>query len=66
MNKEEYNNEPVYYCTHCLSLCIKGVPGMQGLDYCDDCGATDIKTTHIEEWKNLYKSKYGFEYLEKY
>ena len=28
-------------------------------DYCDDCGSTDIATTDIETWREMYKNKYG-------
>lgn len=62
-NKEEYNAIPVYYCSSCLSLNIKGIPELKGLDYCDDCGATIINSSNIEEWKELYKNRYGFDYL---
>ena len=63
MEKEEYNKEPVFYCTHCLSLKIKTIPGLEGLDFCDDCGATNIQETDINTWRNMYKEKYGFDYL---
>lgn len=36
---------------------------MKGLDYCDDCGATIINSSNIEEWKELYRNRYGFDYL---
>lgn len=38
---------------------------MEGLnlDYCDECGSTDIGQLHIEEWRNLYRDRYGFDYL---
>ena len=65
-DSNEYNNEPVFYCEHCLSLRIKSVPGMEELDYCDKCGSTDIKQTDIETWKQLYKEKNGFFYLDKF
>ena len=32
-DNNEFNNEPVFYCKHCLSLKIKSVPGMEELDY---------------------------------
>lgn len=53
---EDYNEEPVFYCTHCLSLKIKG---LEGYDYCDDCGGTDIETTDIFTWRQMYKDRYG-------
>lgn len=63
LSKEQYNEEPVYYCKSCLSLGIKTVtPGLD-LDYCKDCGSTDIDRVNIEEWRALYKERYGFDYL---
>lgn len=53
MSKEDYNNEPVYYCKRCHSLNIS-VLG-DDLDCCDDCGSTDIDSCHIEEWIKKYK-----------
>jgi hypothetical protein len=37
----EYNEEPVLYCEHCLSLKIRDA-GLEDLIYCDECGATNI------------------------
>ena len=65
-NKEAFNNEPVCYCKHCLSLKVKSVPGMKELDYCDECGTTDIGQTDIETWRQLYREKFGFDYLDKF
>ena len=62
----KYNNEPVFYCKHCLSLRIKSVPDMEELDYCDDCGSTAIDSTDIETWRQLYKDRNGFDYLDKF
>ena len=62
----EYNNEPVFYCKHCLLLRIKSVPDMEELDYCDDCGSTAIDSTDIETWRQLYKDRNGFDYLDKF
>jgi hypothetical protein len=55
LNKEDYNNIPVAYCKHCLSLKIMAVDG--NLDYCDDCGCTDIGFVHINDWELLKNSK---------
>lgn len=60
--KEKYNAEPVFFCINCLSLRIKTIEGM--LDYCDECGQTNIKTTNIEHWEDLFEQKYGYNYLE--
>lgn len=65
INSNDYNDEPVYYCKSCLSLGIKTVTLGLDLDYCKDCGSTDIGQTHIEEWQKSYRNKYGFDYLTK-
>lgn len=65
-DNNEFNNEPVFYCKHCLSLKIKSVPGMEELDYCDECGATDIGKTDIDTWRQMYRGKFGFDYLDKF
>lgn len=65
-DKKEFNDEPVFYCKNCLSLKIKTVPSMIELDYCDDCGSTDISKTDIETWRQLYKDRFGFDYLDKF
>lgn len=57
LTKEDYNNEPVYYCSSCLSLLIRELDN--NICFCDECGDTDIKTSHIEEWEKLYIEKYG-------
>lgn len=58
----KYNKEPVLYCTSCLSLKIMGVDDM---DYCDDCGSTDVVSSSIEEWENLYIQRYGKKFIDK-
>lgn len=60
----QYNDEPVLYCKHCLSLKIRDA-GLESLTYCDDCGSTDIEETDIFSWENMYEGKYGFKYLDK-
>ena len=62
---KEYNDEPVFYCKSCLSLGVKTVASGLDLDYCKDCGSTDIGQAHIEDWQNLYRERYGFDYLTK-
>ena len=61
-----YNEVPVLYCKHCLSLNIRNIPRMEDSDYCDDCGSTDIGECSIEEWETLYENRYGHKYLEEY
>ena len=58
----QYNDIPVHYCKSCLSLRIKTVVANSNLDYCDECGSTDIGQSHIEEWRETYKKRYGFYY----
>lgn len=65
-DKEQYNNIPVFYCKHCLSLKILSVPGIEDLDFCDECGTTNIGKTDIKTWEKMYKEKYGFNYLDKF
>lgn len=65
-DNREFNTEPVFYCKHCLSLRIKAVPGLSHLDYCDECGATDIAQTDIETWRKMYREKFGFDYLDEF
>lgn len=57
---EEYDQVPVYYCRQCLSLRIKSINSY--VDYCDECGSTDIGETDIFTWKKMYKEKYGKDY----
>lgn len=64
-SKQEYNEEPVFYCKNCLSLKIKTVQVDSNLDYCDECGSTSIAQTNIEEWRDTYKNRYGTDYLNK-
>lgn len=59
-----YNDEPVYYCSHCLSLRVRDA-GLPDLLYCDECGSSDILSTKIEVWESLYKEKYGVRYLDR-
>lgn len=64
MNKEIYDSIPVHYCSNCLSLKIRTL-GQTDDVYCDECGSTDILTSSIHEWEELYKQKYGHSYLKK-
>lgn len=53
---DEFNDIPVYYCKHCLSLLIKEDEFVG--DYCAECGCTDIDETQIEDWERMYLRKY--------
>ena len=58
----QYNDIPVEYCAHCLSLAIMDA---DGIPYCNECGSTDIKEANIFDWENLYKTRYGKSYIGK-
>ena len=58
-----YNDEPVWYCTKCLSLNIVTNEDHTDL-YCADCGRKrtkpqDIDFTSIYKWMKLYEKAYG-------
>lgn len=57
-NKEtiDYNSEPVFYCKHCMSLHIIDSGFM---DYCANCGSTDIETASLEEYDVEHKKRFG-------
>lgn len=59
--KKQYNDEPVFCCKRCLSLNIKTVDGM---DYCDDCGSTDLDYIHIDVWESIYEDMHGEKYIK--
>lgn len=61
--QNEYNDEPVYFCKHCLSLNIRHILDLKDSEFCDDCGSTNIEHCSIEEWEKLYKDKFGHKYL---
>lgn len=62
----DYNAIPVFYCKHCLSLNIKTVDesiGTEYLDFCANCGSTEIGQTDIHTWEKMYEQKYGKNFL---
>ena len=62
----DYNDEPVFFCTKCLSLRIRSISGLEDSEYCDDCGSTNIDKCDIFEWENKYKALYRRRYIETY
>ena len=61
-----YNAIPVFYCKHCLSLNIKTVDesiDTEYLDFCANCGSTEIEQTDIHTWEKMYEQKYGRNFL---
>lgn len=61
-NHEEFDAIPVVYCAECLSLRV--LPLDEHIDYCDQCGSTNIKEADIHEWEKMYEAKYGKSYLK--
>ncbi len=51
-NKDYYDSIPVAYCKNCLSLKIMSLN--DSLDYCDECGSTDIELSDIAENDSAY------------
>lgn len=60
LTKKEYNDIPVHFCKHCLSLRIMST---EDIDYCDECGSTDITEDHISNWEGLYELRYDNNFL---
>ena len=56
MQENEYNDEPVVYCKHCLYL---GNPSeIAGITFCPYCGSTDFEESHIDVWDKKFQEKY--------
>lgn len=58
---DKYNEIPVEYCSHCLSIAIMDA---DGTPYCSKCGSTDIKEANIFDWEKIYAAKYAGKYLD--
>lgn len=66
MSKNLNNEEDLwYYCRRCLSPKIVQVPMLPDINYCVDCGTTDIVSSSFEEWDEMYVEKYGHHYIDK-
>ena len=54
VQRNEYDDEPVFYCRSCHSLNIVVDDSLSDKDwdgaYCADCHSCDIGTCDIEEW----------------
>lgn len=53
---EQYDEEPVFYCTKCLSLKILSIEGLD-MCYCGKCGTVEVDTTDIHTFKKLEREK---------
>lgn len=60
--QQDFNEEPVEYCKHCLSLAIRDVNNQP---YCDKCGSTNVDSTDIFTWEQLYVNMYGTKFINK-
>lgn len=64
-NQVDYNAEPVFYCTRCLSLKVMNESHLPDLEYCGDCGSTNIETTDIKTWELMFEQRYGLKLLDR-
>lgn len=60
----DYDSEPVFYCSVCLSLNIKHEEAIDS-DCCGECGSTAIDVASFEEWEKKYEKRYGHKLAEK-
>ena len=63
-NQINYDSEPVEYCSRCYSLKIKHEEAIDA-DYCTECGSTEVSTTSIENWEQMFEKRYGYKYVER-
>ena len=61
---DDYDSEPVVYCSKCLSLNIKHEDIIDS-DCCMDCGCTDMEVATIDVWENKWEKKYGHKFAVK-
>lgn len=59
----DYDSIPIQYCSKCYSLKVIHDESM-GLDYCNDCGCTDIAESSIDEWEKAYVGRYKKKFLD--
>lgn len=62
-SREDFENDPVHYCVHDLSLNIRKLPGVD-LEICGECGNSDFESTDITNWTKLYTEEYGEAFLD--
>jgi hypothetical protein len=60
----DYDSEPIAFCANCLSLKIKHEDSID-MDYCSDCGSSEIMEAPVEQWEVMYEKKYGKKYVVK-
>lgn len=62
--KENFDSEPVIFCSKCYSLNIVYEDAI-GADCCGDCGCSDMQTATIDEWERLYQKRFGHSFVER-
>lgn len=62
MTKKEYNNEPIYFCSECLSPAVV-FDESEDRDVCKDCGGINITRASLEVWEEKFGNVYGVSYL---
>lgn len=63
-NCDDYNDDPVLYCSKCYSLKIKH-EDITDTDCCMECGCTEVKETDIDTWESLYAKRFGHRFAQK-
>lgn len=63
-DRPDYNEEPVCYCANCFSLKIQHEDTLD-IDYCADCGCSEIKEAPISSWEQLYEKRYGKHFISR-
>lgn len=59
-----YDSEPVKFCTKCLSLKVL-YEDIRDIEYCGECGCTDVEEAPLDVWEQKYEKKYGHKFVEK-
>lgn len=56
---EEYNDEPVEWCSECMSLAVMGCENSVNniKCYCGKCYGTNIAKGHINEWQKTKQDR---------
>lgn len=60
----DYDAEPVRYCSRCYSLKVKYEEEIDS-EYCADCGCSDIVEAPFEVWEQKYEQRYGHKFAVK-
>ena len=61
--KSDYNSEPIWFCVECLAPTTK-YNESEGIYECAHCGSTNHLKATLQDWENIFYSKYGTSYME--